>query len=298
MAFEYGALDLSVLGNPKHSTNVPARSAALTDSGKDTVDTSRIDGPFIREADDATFNEVVELSLKVPIILDLWAQWCNPCKQLSPILEELAQEYAGKFQLVKVDVDKSPEIAQAFQAQSIPMLIAIIGGRPAPLFQGVQPKAQIKQIIDQVLTLATQNGITGRLSGGQTAVSKPVLPEQEEIQKLVESGDLTAALAKAEKAVRNQPQHIQVYQNLVDQINFAIRLSKNGAAAETPQAQADQLFATGNVAGAYQILLDLVASTAGEEREKNRLQLLEILRLGDDKELVNETRRKLAQLLF
>ena len=83
---------------------------------------------LIVDATDITFPDYIELSKTVPVIVDLWATWCEPCKQLSPILERVVAEYAGRMVLVKVDVDANPQLAQAFQAQSIPTIVALIGG--------------------------------------------------------------------------------------------------------------------------------------------------------------------------
>ena len=93
-----------------------------------------------------TFNtEVVLRSRTTPVIVDLWAEWCGPCKQLSPVLEKLANEAGGAWVLAKIDVDANPRLAQAFQAQSIPMVVAIVGGQMVDAFLGAMPEAQVSQ---------------------------------------------------------------------------------------------------------------------------------------------------------
>ena len=101
------------------------------------------------DVSDASFQtDVMDLSMQVPVVLDLWATWCGPCKTLSPILERLADEYAGRWVLAKVDVDANPAIAQAFQVQSIPSVFAVVGGRPLPLFQGALPEPQVRAYLE------------------------------------------------------------------------------------------------------------------------------------------------------
>ncbi len=121
---------------------------------------------IIRDVTDASFSrDVVDQSATVPVVLDLWADWCGPCKQLTPVLERLALEYRGRLVLAKVDVDAEPRIVEAFQVQSIPSVFAVLAGQPIPLFQGALTESQIRAYLEELLRVAAENGVTGRLPG-------------------------------------------------------------------------------------------------------------------------------------
>jgi len=144
-----GAVDLSALAQQRQAqqrqaTAGPAPAGIVIDVTEETFQT-----------------EVIERSQQVPVVVDLWATWCGPCKTLSPILEALAAEYGGRFILAKVDVDAQPRIASAFQVQSIPSVFAIVGGQPMPLFQGALPEPQARQYIEELLKAAEQAGVAG-----------------------------------------------------------------------------------------------------------------------------------------
>ena len=150
-----GAVDLSGLA---------ARSRPAGAAGNGAV------ASVVVDVTDATFEaEVLTRSLTVPVLIDLWAEWCGPCKQLSPILEKLAREYDGRILLAKVDVDANPQLSAAFQVQSIPSVFAVVKGQPVPLFQGAIPEPQVRQVIDQLLEVAATNGVSGRLQVEETS---------------------------------------------------------------------------------------------------------------------------------
>ncbi len=153
-----GAVDLSGMAA---QTPPPGDGSAVT--ARLAGQAPAAGGSYVIDVTDETFQQdVVQRSLSYPVVIDLWADWCEPCKQLSPILEKLAGENEGRFLLAKVDVDANPQISAAFQVQSIPSVFALLRGQPVPLFQGALPEAQVRDVVDQLLQVAVANGVSGR----------------------------------------------------------------------------------------------------------------------------------------
>ncbi|WP_252865352.1 thioredoxin family protein [Mobiluncus mulieris] len=137
-------------------------SASVGDETSESAD-AVLDGDLVRDVTIAEFPQLVELSKQVPVVLDMWAPWCAPCRQLGPVLEQLVQEYAGKIVLAKVNVDEQAELAQAFRVQSVPAVFLLLDGHPAPLFTGALPASTVRAAFDKVLELAASQGVAGRL---------------------------------------------------------------------------------------------------------------------------------------
>ena len=138
---------------------------------------------LIKDVDTASFmTEVIEASQSVPIIVDFWAPWCGPCKQLSPTIEKLVNEAGGKVRMVKVNIDENQQLAQQMRVQSIPMVYAFFGGRPLDGFQGALPESEVKAFIDRVVEAAAAAGAAPVANGeppaaqliaeGKTALAK------------------------------------------------------------------------------------------------------------------------------
>ena len=113
---------------------------------------------------DASFDADVLASDK-PVLVDFWADWCGPCKQLSPVLERLALADGGRWLLAKIDVDANPRLGQAFQVQGIPAVFAVVKGQPIPLFQGALPEAQVRQYLDEQINKARTLGFVETIAG-------------------------------------------------------------------------------------------------------------------------------------
>jgi len=308
----YGAVDLGARQAATQRRQQAARTATAGASGNGEA------SAFVVDVTEETFNtEVAARSRTTPVIVDLWADWCGPCKQLSPVLEKLANEAAGDWVLAKIDVDANPRLAQAFQAQSIPMVVAIVGGQMVDAFLGAMPEAQVRQWLTQVLAVADQLGVRSAGVNGEDGADAGLAdaadgmpPAYAEVQAAMERGDIDAAAAGLEKALAETPAD-PVLKSWLSQVNLIRRVSsydettaRRDAAAGPGDVDAqikvaDIEMAAGRTEEAFQRLLGAVKRTTGEDRNKARLALLDLFDIfpPDDPE-VKKARSQLTALLF
>ncbi|GLW28989.1 tetratricopeptide repeat protein [Actinoplanes regularis] len=302
--FTRGAVDLSALRTPAPAKPAaPSRPAASGGASAATVPGTLpgLAPETIVDVTEANFEStVLERSLTTPVILDFWADWCGPCKQLSPVLEKLAVEGQGAWVLGKVDVDANPRLAQAFRVQGIPMVLAVIQGQPVEGFNGVLPENQVKQYIDAVLKAA----------GASTGAAAPEDPRLDAADDALMVGDLDAAEAAYRKILAESPTDAAAEAGLA-QVELYRRINGQDAAAVLARADADptdleahRLAAdlevlNGQAAEAYARLVALVKRSSGEDRDAVRKHLLSLFAMaGPDDPAVAAARRALASALF
>lgn len=253
---------------------------------------------------EATFpSEVLERSQTVPVVLDLWATWCGPCKTLSPILESLAAEYAGRFVLAKVDVDAEQRIAAAFQVQSIPSVFAVLGGQPVPLFQGALPEPQVRAYIDELLRVAGENGITGSVAATPEPEpdANPEVEEQPDDPRFaaaydaIEAGDWAAAAEAYRAVLTEHPGDADAIAGIA-LCEIQVRLDAGLEAGALRDA--DLAAAAGDWATAFAALLAQVKATTGDERDIARERLLSFFAVAGDDPAVPAARLALSNALF
>jgi putative thioredoxin len=296
-----GAIDL---GAVKARSDAAARAAALPPR---PVSASVID------ITEETFQtEVLDRSFQVPVLLDLWATWCEPCKQLSPILERLAEEAAGAWILAKIDVDANPRISQALQVQSIPTVFAVLGGQLVPGFQGALPEAQVREFVTAVLDAGAQAGLTGALPVGDGEVEPaeaPADPRFVAAEDLLEAGDFAGSAAAYQAILASEPANIEADLALrqVRLLERTVGLEPDSVAQSDARpddvaaalAAADYELTGNDVEAAFSRLLKLLRRTSGEDRDQVRDRLVEYFELlGPDDPRVGPARRDLTNALF
>jgi putative thioredoxin len=264
-------------------------------------------GAAVVDVTEATFQaEVLDRSFQVPVVLDLWAEWCGPCKQLSPVLERLAVEGGGSWVLAKVDVDANPALAQGLRVQGIPAVKAVWQGQLVAEFSGAIPDEQARQFVDELVRATTGGVVPGAEPDAAVGADDPRLDAAE---AALERGDLAGAEAAYQAILDAEPDHPEAGLAL-RQVRLFRRADEAGpdalaradAAPDDVEAQtraADFLLGTGNIEAAFDRLLDVVRRTSGEDRDRARTHLVELFAVvGDEDPRVGAARRQLMAALF
>jgi putative thioredoxin len=307
-----GAVDLSSLVN----RGTPAAPGPAT-PGAPAAAGSSTPNPLLLTAGDAEFDQVVQLSSRVPVIIDLRGSWSDQSTSMTALLEKVVLAYAGAFVLVGVDVESSPQLAQAFQVQAVPTVAAVIGGRPVPLFSGLLAEEQLRDLLEQVLQLAAQNGVTGTVpidgaGPGDDAEPQPepLPPHHQEAYDAIEQGDYAAAIREYETAIAQNPRDDLAVAGLA-QVRLLERLQgrtlddiRSTAAAEPSNldaqlAVADLDVSGGHVEDAFDRLLSMFPRLDADGKAATRARLLEFFEIvGQTDPRVNKARARLTGLLY
>jgi putative thioredoxin len=277
------AFDLSSLTKPKVDTSLPM--------------------PGIQVSVENLSTEILPLSLVRPVIVLMWSARSPESIEMIKVLGKLEVDYKAAFSLAHVDTDANPEVAQAFQTKSVPYAVAIIGEQMVPLFEQAYPEAQVKMVIDKVLTLASEQGI------GEAPVEQ-IEPEEIDAMNALESGNYIAAEAAYKKWLARKPaenlaklglaqtQLLMRTENL--DLNTVISQSDAMPTDINLQLQAaDVEIVNGVVEAAFARLLQAIKATSGDERTKIKSHLLNLFALVDPSDpRLAAARKELASALF
>jgi len=290
-----GAVDLSTLSQPNHATGAADANG------------------LVIEGTDGGFQAIVTGTQSVPAVVVLWSQRLPASADFVEVVASVAASYEGRFQVVSIDVDANPGLLQAFQVQSVPVTLGLVAGQPVPLFAGAQSAEQVRVYVDELLKLATEHGVTGRVAVAaeeEAEVEPPLPPLHQEAFDAIERDDLDAAVDAYTKALTQNPADAEAAAGLA-QVKLMQRTAgvdlqaARVAAAQTPADIAAQLLVAdldvlgGHVEDAFVRLIDVVRATEGDERDTVRAHLVELFVIvGAHDERVQKARRALMSALF
>ncbi|MBU3734922.1 MAG: tetratricopeptide repeat protein [Candidatus Planktophila sp.] len=248
-------------------------------------------------------SDILPLSLVRPVIVLMWSSRSPESVEMVKLLGKLETDYKEAFALARVDIEAQPQVAQAFQTKSIPYAVAIISEQMVPLFEQTYPEAQVRMVLDKVLTLASEQGV------GQAPVEQ-LEPEEVEAMDALEAGDYSAAEAAYKKWLSRKPAETLAKLGLAQtqllirteglELNTVLEEStKNPSDIDLQLKAADVEIVNGGVEAAFTRLLHAVRATSGDDRTKVKDHLLNLFALVDqsDPRLV-AARKELASALF
>jgi putative thioredoxin len=304
-----GAVDLSGL---VRRANAPQPEPGQ-DAASDTVG-------IVFAASDATFESVLALSNRVPVVVEFYGPGLQPA--LGPVIES----YGGRLALATVDGQANPQLANAFQVREVPAVAAVIAGRPVNLFLGIPSDPEVRQVLDELLTLAGQNGVTGRIETGEPAdggepgaegeatppepVEEPLPPHHQEAYDAIAAGDFATAISEYKKAIAQNPRDALAVAglaqvSLLQRLDGLVAADVRAAAAERPSdvdaqlAVADLDVSGGHLEDAFARLLDVFPALDPDGRNAVRARMLEYFEIaGPEDPLVLNARRRLTALLY
>lgn len=229
------------------------------------------------DATDATFEtDVVERSKTVPVVIDLWAEWCGPCKQLGPVLEKVIADTGGAVELVKIDVDANPNVSKAFKVQSIPAVYAMKDGEVVDGFMGAQPEAQVREFVQRLMPTAQQSELDRLLAAGDEASLRAAIE--------IDSDHVGATIALV----------TLLFENGSTDEGLALL---EGIPESTDTRRLAALARTGAPDDVDTTLAGLLASVKTDEEARRRfIDVLEVL--GTEDPRTADWRRKLSAALF
>jgi len=317
--FSGGGVDLSGIIQSAQQQGVPPQVQAANTPQYSANQTSGqvVDVPSIAlNVTDDTFEQLMQLSNVVPVVVALGAEECAPCHELEPVLESVTKELGGRVLLAKVDAERNPGLQQAFQVQQLPTVVAVIAGQAIPMFQGLQPEEQIREVFTQLLAVSAQQGVVGSVNAPdltpaeEVAPEPTVNPEHEGALAAIERGDYETAIAEYERVLQKFPRDSEALAalaqvRLISRLNGASMTDVRANAAANPKniesqfAVADLDVSGGHIEDAFLRLLDVFAAADADERNIIRERLLEYFEIvGHDDPRVKAARSNLTNLLF
>jgi putative thioredoxin len=313
-----GVVDLAAVKAAQEAKAKAEQTRAETARQGDTGAISPAD--LVIDVDEAGFErDVLQRSAEVPVVIDFWAEWCQPCKQLSPVLERLAVEYNGRILLAKIDVDANQMLMQQFGVQGIPAVFAVVAGQALPLFQGAAGEEQIRQTLDQLVQVAEERfGLTGLTvdpdaEAGAVVQEAPAGPYDvllEAAAQALDAGDLGGAVQAYKNVLGDDPANTEAklglaQAELLQRVQDMDPQQVRRDAADKPADAAAQIAAAdldlvgGHVEDAFGRLIEAVRRTVGDDRDTVRRRLLELFEVvGPEDPRVVGARRALARALF